>query len=112
MLFRSVDFDGGPALVLVSREVGEGARGLLCHASGPLRVPVAELADLGSGEATLRVLRVARAPLDAPRTAAGATEPAEVLFITRDSAEITLPSAPSGAPARDIEDPDPMKRTP
>ena len=79
--------DGGEALVVLARDTGRDMLGVVCHGpDGEARVPAEALERLGPGEAQLAAARIRRAPL-----LVDGLSDAELLFITRDTIDLTIP---------------------
>lgn len=82
-----VGWSGGEARVVIARDTGWDTTGVVCRGDGALRVPLDALERVGAGEAQLAVARTKRAPL----LVDGLAE-AELLFITRDTIDLSIPS--------------------
>lgn len=79
----------GEARVIVARDGGSHTTGLLCRSGdGAMRVPAEAVERLGPGDAQITAARLRRAPL----LVDGLTD-AELLFVTRDTVDVSLPGA-------------------
>lgn len=79
---------GGVVLISVSNNRGARSTGVLCgtDASGQTLISAAALASLDAGEVRLTVARIEHGTLSA-----GGLDQAELLFITQDRIDLTLP---------------------
>lgn len=79
--------DRDDALVVIARDTGRDTLGVVCHGrDGEARVPAEALERLGPGEAQLAAARIRRSPL-----LVDGLSDAELLFITRDTIDLTIP---------------------